>query len=146
MIKGGGVSIKRNYYEVLGVSPDVGMKELKKVYRKLTLKYHPDRNIADEDAEEKFRLIVEAYNTLSSEKKRKEYDAVLRKQSSRENKRNVRERGFEKPRPEEFEKKFQDFFGFNPRTKEKIKVKNKKDKGSMNTNDLFMNYFGGKKN
>lgn len=146
MIKGGGVNIKKNCYEILGVSPDVGMRELKKVYRKLTLKYHPDKNIGDGDAEEKFRLIVEAYNTLSSEEKRKEYDATLRKQSPGQNKSNVRGRGFKKPRPEEFEKKFQDFFGFNPRTKEKIKVKKKKSSGAMKTDDLFMKYFSSKKN
>ncbi|MTI62198.1 MAG: J domain-containing protein [Firmicutes bacterium] len=122
------------------------MRELKKAYRKLTLKYHPDKNIGDEDAEEKFKLIVEAYNTLSSEERRKEYDISLKKQSPKQNQGNVRGRGFKRPKPEEFEKKFQNFFGFNPRTKEKIKVKKKKGKDSMSTDDLFINYFGSKKN
>jgi molecular chaperone DnaJ len=64
---------KRDYYEVLEVSKDVNDSELKKAYRKLALKYHPDRNKSP-DAEDKFKEISEAYAILSDPKKRQQYD------------------------------------------------------------------------
>lgn len=65
---------KRDYYEVLGVSKDASEDELKKAYRKLALKYHPDRNPGDKEAEEKFKEAAEAYNVLSNKEKRAQYD------------------------------------------------------------------------
>lgn len=64
---------KRDYYEVLGVSKGASKKEIKKSYRQLAKKYHPDRN-KEEGAEEKFKEIQEAYEVLSDEQKRKAYD------------------------------------------------------------------------
>jgi molecular chaperone DnaJ len=65
---------KRDYYEVLGVSKDASEEELKKAYRKLALKYHPDRNPGDKEAEEKFKEAAEAYSVLSNKDKRARYD------------------------------------------------------------------------
>lgn len=65
---------KRDYYEVLGVSKTASPDEIKKAYRKLALKYHPDKNPNDKSAEEKFKEISEAYEVLKDEKKRKTYD------------------------------------------------------------------------
>lgn len=65
---------KRDYYDVLGVSRDVDGKELKKAYRKLAMKYHPDRNPDDKDADEKFKEATEAYEILGDEQKRAAYD------------------------------------------------------------------------
>lgn len=65
---------KRDYYEVLGVSRDVGEDELKKAYRKLALQYHPDRNPGNKDAEEKFKEAAEAYAILSDPDKRARYE------------------------------------------------------------------------
>ena len=62
------------YYEVLNVSKDATLTEIKKAYRKLALKYHPDKNPGDKEAEEKFKLINEAYAVLSDEEKRRIYD------------------------------------------------------------------------
>ena len=67
----------KNYYEILGVSPSASFDEIKKAYRELAKKYHPDKNKNDKDAEEKFKQINEAYDVLSDEKKRKEYDMRL---------------------------------------------------------------------
>ena len=65
---------KRDYYEVLGVSKTATDEEIKKAYRKLALKYHPDYNPGDKTAEEKFKEINEAHEVLSDPEKRKRYD------------------------------------------------------------------------
>src|ERR1051326_661452 len=66
--------MKRDYYEVLGVGREVGDPELKGAYRKLALKYHPDRNPGDQEAEERFKEAAEAYGVLSDPQKRAAYD------------------------------------------------------------------------
>lgn len=65
---------KRDYYEVLGISRDANEDEIKKAYRKLAMKYHPDRNAGDTKAEEKFKETKEAYEILSDTSKRAAYD------------------------------------------------------------------------
>ena len=65
---------KRDYYEVLGVSKSADATEIKKAYRKLALKYHPDKNPGDKEAEEKFKKAAEAYDVLSNEEKKRRYD------------------------------------------------------------------------
>ncbi len=65
---------KRDYYEVLGVSKSASADEIKKTYRKLALKYHPDRNPGDKQAEEKFKEAAEAYAVLSDTEKRAQFD------------------------------------------------------------------------
>lgn len=65
---------KRDYYEVLGVSKNATEDELKKAYRKMAIKYHPDKNPGDKEAEEKFKEAAEAYDVLSNPDKRAKYD------------------------------------------------------------------------
>ena len=65
---------KRDYYEVLGVSKSASADEIKKAYRKLAMKYHPDRNPGDQSAVDKFKEASEAYAVLSDDQKRKIYD------------------------------------------------------------------------
>jgi molecular chaperone DnaJ len=65
---------KRDYYEVLGISRDAQEQEIKSAYRKLALKYHPDKNHGDKNAEERFKEAAEAYSVLSDPEKRARYD------------------------------------------------------------------------
>ncbi|NMP14943.1 molecular chaperone DnaJ [Thalassotalea sp. Y01] len=65
---------KRDYYEVLGVAKDAGEREIKKAYKRLAMKYHPDRTKGDKDKEEQFKVIKEAYEVLNDSQKRAAYD------------------------------------------------------------------------
>ena len=65
---------KRDYYEVLGLTKGASSEAVKKSYRKLALKYHPDKTQGNKDAEEKFKEVSEAYEVLSDQKKRMTYD------------------------------------------------------------------------
>ena len=65
---------KRDYYEVLGLDRNAGEADIKKAYRRLAMKYHPDRNAGDDEAEEKFKEVKEAFEVLSDQQKRAAYD------------------------------------------------------------------------
>ncbi|MDG2138797.1 MAG: molecular chaperone DnaJ [Flavobacteriales bacterium] len=65
---------KRDYYDVLGVSKSADNKDIKKAYRKIAIKYHPDKNPGDKQAEDKFKEAAEAYEVLSNSEKRQQYD------------------------------------------------------------------------
>lgn len=66
--------MKKDYYNILGVSKNASDSEIKKAYRKLAIKYHPDKNPGDKSSEEKFKEAAEAYDTLGDPKKKGEYD------------------------------------------------------------------------
>ncbi|MFA8299465.1 MAG: molecular chaperone DnaJ [Hyphomicrobiales bacterium] len=68
------MSAKRDYYEILGVDKNATEQDIKKAYRKMALKYHPDKNQGDKDAEEKFKEAAEAYEILSDGDKKARYD------------------------------------------------------------------------
>jgi len=66
----------KDYYQILGLNKSAGQEEIKKAYRKLAVKYHPDKNPDDASAEEKFKDIAEAYEVLKDPEKRKKYDEL----------------------------------------------------------------------
>src|SRR5512142_2545656 len=65
---------KADYYETLGVPKDASEEDIKRAYRKLAMKYHPDKNPGDKSAEEKFRDATEAYEVLKDPQRRSQYD------------------------------------------------------------------------
>ena len=65
---------KRDYYDVLGVSKSASPEELKSAYRKLAVKYHPDKNPGDKTAEDKFKEASEAYHVLSNPERKQSYE------------------------------------------------------------------------
>ena len=77
-----------DYYRILEIKEDADFLEIKKKYRKLAIKYHPDKNPGDDEAVKKFREITEAYEILGDEKKRKEYDRKRKFKNGQENKKN----------------------------------------------------------
>jgi hypothetical protein len=73
-----------NYYEILGVSPNASQDEIKKSFRNLALQHHPDKNKNSEESKQKFMKIIEAYEVLSDEQTRKDYDNnALQKRGTR---------------------------------------------------------------
>ena len=80
-----------DYYKILEVSENADILKIKKQYRKLAMKYHPDRNAGDEKAAKKFREITEAYEVLSNGKKRKEYDYKRENESNQPKNKNNKE-------------------------------------------------------
>ena len=66
--------MRKDYYKILGVNKDASKDDIKKAFRKLSIKYHPDRNQGDKKAEEKFKEVAEAYEVLGDDEKRKQYD------------------------------------------------------------------------
>ncbi|MFN9518146.1 MAG: DnaJ domain-containing protein, partial [Bacteroidota bacterium] len=65
---------KRDYYEILGVNRNATADEIKKAYRQMAIKYHPDKNPGNKEAEDKFKEAAEAYEVLSDQQKRSNYD------------------------------------------------------------------------
>ena len=157
-----------NYYEILGVERNVSPKDLKKAYKKLARKWHPDLNKDNlKVAEEKMREINVAYDTLSDEVKRLDYDKKIDSQSQtqgqRKSERTTSTQGQKKTSArtsttsgkvdfENIHSSFESFFGFNPKTHEvsnedKLNTfaKDRRKKNPLDTTDFFEKFMGFKK-
>jgi molecular chaperone DnaJ len=100
------VAEQQDYYEILGVSRSATAEEIRKAFRTLALKYHPDRNPGDKSAEQKFKQISQAYDVLSDDEKRKQYDRF-----GQEGLRGYATRDFEGASFEDIFRSFGDIFG-----------------------------------
>lgn len=131
-----------NYYDILEIKNNATFDEIKSNYRKLARKYHPDRNKDDKTAEEKFKKIVEAYEILSDETKRAEYDKKISKNGD-VHKEKVRNNNTGKENfnfdPREFMSRFNDFMNVGG---DKNSGDNNSGKNMKNGIDgMFNNFF-----
>lgn len=131
------------YYEILEVAQDAGFDEIKSNYRKLAMKYHPDRNPDNKKAEEKFKQVSEAYEILSDTNKRTDYDKKLSGKNTGRREKNTSDgtNNFSF-NPDDFKDMFSDYFS-EDKMNTKDQDTNKKMKDSMNS--AFENFFKPKK-
>ena len=136
------------YYRTIGVQPDASQNDLKKAYRNLAKKYHPDLHPGDQEAEVRFKEINEAYEILSDPDKRKEYDE--KQQTTQRHQTSTKTKpATHTPRggPVDFsqmQEGFAQFFGFDPATGQVLdeeKISGQK-KNPLDTTDLFERFMG----
>jgi curved DNA-binding protein len=141
----------KDYYKILEISINANNDEIKKAFRSLAKKYHPDRNANDADALRKFQEVNEAYEVLSNEDSRKQYDKKISdfKQgnstgtNSKNNKsNNYKRRSQDKSDSiENLNKYFESFFGFDANTNDINKDKLKNKKNPIDTSNMFESFF-----
>lgn len=149
----------KNYYEVLGVSRDATKDEIKKAFRAMAKKYHPDKNKDDNDAIKKFQDASEAYEVIGNEESRAEYDKKLDGFNSRKSDQGAGFRGksegnksktettskSSKSPYENLQDCFEGFFGFKPNSSKVDKDKmGKKSKNPIDTSAMFESFFSKK--
>lgn len=123
-----------NPYQVLGVSENANEQEIKKAYRELAKKYHPDLNPKDANAEQKFKEIVDAYEILSDAQKRQEWESTVRHKKVSSAKKN---------KTSSFTNSFEEFFGFYPDEDGKAKVKvSQENSNPIDVSAMFEHYMG----
>lgn len=139
----------KTYYEILGIGREATKDEMKKAFRKLVRQCHPDVNPGDRGAEAKFKLVNEAYNTLSDASAKTVYDAKLEgdhiDQASQDVKTVKSPAAYQSFNFENLDRSFENFFGFNPKAQEARLDQKAPRKNPMNTTDLFEKYFQTKK-
>ena len=150
----------KDYYKILGVSKNADNDELKKVFRSLAKKYHPDRNKDDESAKAKFQDVNEAYGVLSDEKSRKEYDEKRAASNNKKDNQGFKSAGKSSSKTEhksessarskeeamaDLNNYFANFFGFDPKSNNVEKDKLKKQKNPIDTSNMFESFFNVKK-
>lgn len=141
----------KDYYKILEISMSVTKDDVKKAFRSLAKKYHPDRNVNDTTALKKFQEVNEAYEVLSNEDSRREYDKKLsgfKQGNSKEtnSKNNNASSGKTKYQDktesmENLNKYFENFFGFDANTNNINKDKLKNKKNPIDTSNMFENFF-----
>ncbi len=140
-----------NLYDVLGVRQDATETELKRAFRALSKKYHPDVNPGDRKAEEKFREVSEAYSLLQDSHKRAEYDKKLKEEKEGGVHGNTvkKESVFRSMQGVDFadmEKQFASFFGFQPKQaeqgREEVHKKGTTKANPIDMTEMFEKYMG----
>lgn len=149
----------KNYYEVLGVSRDATKDEIKKAFRVMAKKYHPDKNKDDDDAIKKFQDASEAYEVIGNEESRAEYDKKLDGFNARKSQEGAGFRGnnteektktkakssSSKSPYENLQDCFEGFFGFKPNSSKVDKNKmGNKSKNPIDTSAMFESFFSKK--
>ena len=134
-----------NYYEILGVAKTATEAEIKKVYRKLAAKYHPDQNQNNPSARERFISISKAYETLGDTKKRKEYDKSLNEQPFfKKGSRNQSKTTTFNPEQMGKMGEFEHFFGFTKDGQKITPTGKSSKKGPLDPDQMFQQFFGKK--
>ncbi len=141
----------KDYYKVLNVSINASNDEIKKAFRSLAKKYHPDRNKDDKDALRKFQEVNEAYEVLSKEESRKKYDQEIFKEKNNQETKNKKNKSSREDKTRTYQDKgesienlnkyFENFFGFNANSNDINKEKLKKEKNPMDTSKMFDSFF-----
>ncbi|WP_438347736.1 DnaJ domain-containing protein [Paenibacillus sp. FA6] len=145
-----------NYYHVLGIGREAQAAEIKQAYRQLAKRYHPDTNQGSEEATERFKQIHEAYEVLSNESSRQEYDARSSSTNSQQSQQHKNApsgpsgRAKSNPaafNPEQMRKQFDQFFGYQGKSKEESSQPKDGRNGTnpLDTSAMFDRYFGTKK-
>ena len=138
-----------NYYQILGLQRDVSQEEIKKAYRRIAKQYHPDSNPGNREAEKKFKEASEAYEVLSNEEKRENYDHKLTTEWNKPKPTKTAENKTTVKQPFPFfstEESFEHFFGFCPLDNKTDSGKNRKTKKTktnpLDTTEMFERYMG----
>ena len=138
-----------NYYQILGLQRDVSQEEIKKAYRRIAKQYHPDSNPGNREAEKKFKEASEAYEVLSNEEKRKNYDHKLTTEWNKPKPTKTAENKTTVQQPFPFfstEESFEHFFGFCPLDNKTDSGKNRKTSNTktnpLDTTEMFERYMG----
>ncbi|MBE6091115.1 MAG: J domain-containing protein [Clostridium beijerinckii] len=139
----------KDYYKVLNISINASNNEIKKAFRSLAKKYHPDRNQGDNDALRKFQEVNEAYEVLSKEESRKKYNQERFKEKNNQETKNNKSSREDKTRTyqdkgesiENLNKYFESFFGFDASSNDINKKKLKKEKNPIDTSKMFDSFF-----
>ena len=138
-----------NYYQILGLQRDVSQEEIKKAYRRIAKQYHPDSNPGNREAEKKFKEASEAYEVLSNEEKRENYDHKLTTEWNKPKRTKTAENKTTVKQPFPFfstEESFEHFFGFCPLDNKTDSGKNRKTSNTktnpLDTTEMFERYMG----
>ena len=138
-----------NYYQILGLQRDVSQAEIKKAYRRIAKQYHPDSNPGNREAEKKFKEASEAYEVLSNEEKRENYDHKLTTEWNKPKPTKTAENKTTVKQPFPFfstEESFEHFFGFCPLDNKTDSGKNRKTSNTktnpLDTTEMFERYMG----
>ena len=138
-----------NYYQILGLQRDVSQEEIKKAYRRIAKQYHPDSNPGNREAEKKFKEASEAYEVLSNEEKRENYDHKLTTEWNKPKPTKTEQKNTTVKQPFPFfstEESFEHFFGFCPLDNKTDSGKNRKTSNTktnpLDTTEMFERYMG----